>query len=62
MSRRALRLLFSSYLQTRFMQNFLNAAFSHQGKKFSSNEDVYYLDKKGGEAPIYNSIYDTFTS
>ena len=44
------------------MQNFLNAAFSHQGKKFSSNEDVYYLDKKGGEAPIYNSIYDTFTS
>ena len=53
---------FSSYLQTRFMQNFLNAAFSHQGKKFNSNDDVVYQDKVGGEAPIFKSIYDTFTS
>ena len=44
------------------MQNFLNAAFSHQGKKFSSNDDVVYHDNEGGEAPIFKSIYDTFTS
>ena len=44
------------------MQNFLNAAFSHQGKEFSSNDDVVYHHKVGGEAPIFKSIYDTFTS
>ena len=44
------------------MQNFLNAAFSLQGKKFSSNEEVFYQHEMGGEAPIFKSIYDTFTS
>ncbi|KAM7438823.1 hypothetical protein ABFA07_011663 [Porites harrisoni] len=52
----------ASGFTTHFMQNFLNAAFSLQGKKFSSNDDVVYLHKKGGEAPIFKSIYDTFIS
>ncbi|XP_073245343.1 EEF1AKMT4-ECE2 readthrough transcript protein-like [Porites lutea] len=53
---------FASGFTARFMQNFLNAAFSLQGKKFSSNEEVFYQHKKGGEAPIFKSIYDTFIS
>ena len=54
--------VFYYYLQTSFMLKFLNIAFSNQRKTFSSNEKVFYYHNKGGAAPIFNRIHNTYRS
>lgn len=55
-------IIFSSYLQTSFIEKYLNTAFFNQRKSFSSSEEVFYPQKEDGSAPIFKNIYDTYTS
>ena len=60
--RPALTAFFSSYLQTSFIERYLNTAFSNQRKTFSGIEEVFYTQEEDGDAPIFKSIHDTYTS
>ena len=56
------KLFFPSYLQISFIERYLNTAFSNQRKTFSGSEEVFYVQKEDGDAPIFKSIHATYTS